>query len=78
MSDFYWSLGKLAIFSLLYLSPFRADPNRATEGFQETPMEIALERVYSCTFDVLMLLAGTVNGETPTSTKLRILSEIME
>ena len=39
-------------------------------------MEIALERVYH--FDVLMLLAGTVNGETPTSTKLRILSEIME
>ena len=76
LSDFYWSLGKLAIFSLLYLSPFRADPNRATEGFQKTPMEIALERVYY--FDVFMLLAGTVNGDTPSSTKLRILSEIME
>jgi len=61
-----------------FLLEFGADPNRATEGFQETPMEIALERVYSYTFDVLMLLAGTVNGETPSSTKLRILSEIME
>ena len=41
-------------------------------------MEIALGRVYSYTFEVLMLLAGSVNDETPTSTKLKILSEMME
>jgi len=60
------------------LLEFGADPNRATEGFEKTPMEIALGRVYSYTFEVLMLLAGSVNDETPTSTKLKILSEMME
>lgn len=41
-------------------------------------MEIALGYVYSYTFEVLMLLAGSVNDETPKSTKLKILSEIMK
>jgi len=47
-------LGKLAIFSLSYLfhlSPFRADPNRATKGFQKTPMEIALDGIHFSTFE---------------------------
>ena len=39
-------------------------------------METALE--YSWHFDVLMLLAGTVDAETDKSTKHRILSRIME
>ena len=41
-------------------------------------MEIALGRVYSYTFKVLMLLAGSVDYKTPSSTKLKILSEMME
>ena len=42
-------------------------------------MEFALRYVeLGHTFDVLMLLAGTVNDETPTSTKLEILSNVME
>jgi len=59
------------------LLKFGADPNRATEGFEKTAMEIALGHVYSYTFEVLMLLAGSVNDETPSSTKLKILSEMM-
>ena len=39
-------------------------------------MEIALE--YSFRFDVLVLLAGTVNAETPSNTKLRMLTVMME
>lgn len=41
-------------------------------------MELALRYVYLHTINVLMLLAGTVNDETPASTKLDILSKIME
>ena len=41
-------------------------------------MELALRYVYLHTINVLMLLAGTVNDETPASTKLNILSKIME
>ena len=41
-------------------------------------MELALRYVYLHTINVLMLLAGTVNDETPASTKLHILSKIME
>ena len=39
-------------------------------------MEIALQ--YSFRFDVLVLLAGTVNAETPSNTKLRMLTVMME
>jgi len=66
------------------LLEFGADPNRATEGAPSacggarTPMELALRYVYLHTINVLMLLAGTVNDETPASTKLDILSKIME
>jgi len=61
------------------LLEFGADPTRATAGKSRTPMEFALRYVeLGHTFDVLMLLAGTVNDETPTSTKLEILSNVME
>ena len=47
-------------------------------GGKRTPMELALRYVYTSSFDVVMLLAGTVNDQTPASTKLDILSNMME
>ena len=64
--------------------PSRVDPNRAAEGCQKTPMEIAIYNTIfsSCYkggyFSILMLLAGFVNAETPPHTRLNILKIILE
>ena len=64
--------------------PSRVDPNRAAEGCQNTPIEIAIRNVIfsNCYkggyFSILMLLAGFVNTETPLHNKLNILKEILE
>ena len=69
-----------AAFCLSNPSPSRADPNRAAEGCQKTPMEIAIRNAHynSGYFSILILLAGFVNAETPSHTRLGILREILE
>jgi len=66
------------------LLEYGVDPNRAAEGCQKTPMEIAIYNTIfsSCYkggyFSILMLLAGFVNAETPPHTRLNILKIILE
>jgi len=69
------------------LLEFGADPNCATEGCEKTPIEIAMGVLlfedgsyvhYRQDFEMLMVLAGFVSAETPTSTKFDILKVILE
>jgi len=69
------------------LLEFGADPNRATEGCEKTPIEIAMGVLlfedgtyvhYRQNFEMLMILAGFVNAETPVSIKFDILKVILE
>ena len=72
---------------LTLLLPPRADPNRATEGCEKTPIEIAMGVLlfedgsyvhYRQNFEMLMILASFVNAETTVSTKFDILKVILE